>query len=155
MHLAADKREALPKFEEQLLDMVSQCSFQVILTPDIGDAHEIEQVRVAGGLLGEFGVGGRQRPREVRDRLARTLVQPGVDVVDHDVPAPALINGGLCVPKPQFRVVELLQQCDLMTPRQCCNAALHNCHVRPCCGERSEKFCVGRRDSALTASVGN
>ena len=68
----------------------------------------------------------RQPAREVGDRAAGPLVELSVDVVDEDVAAPPLLDGGLAVPEPQLSVVEFLQQRDVMAPRQLCNAALHN-----------------------------
>ena len=62
-----------------------------MLAADVGNAYEVEQIRVTGSLLGQFGVGRRQRVGEVGDRLARASVELGVDVVDQDVPAPATL----------------------------------------------------------------
>jgi len=67
------------------------------------------------------------------------------------VAAPTVGHGGLRVPQPQVSRGQLLQQGDLVPPRQSCNGALHNCRVWPSRGEGTHVLQVPRR---VAASVG-
>ncbi len=109
MDLSTDECEALAEFEEELLDVVGQCSFEVVLASDVCDADEVEEVGVAGSLLRQVGVCWRQCTGEVGDGLAGALVEFRVDVMGKDVAAPALVERHLGVPKAQVGGIQLLQ----------------------------------------------
>ena len=65
---------------------------------DVGPADEVEQVRVAGRLLGEVGVTGRQGVGEVGDSVPGPLVEAVGDVAGQHVPAPPVLGRLACVP---------------------------------------------------------
>ena len=56
VNLLPDEREALAEFQEELLDVVDQRTFEVTLPADVGVADEVEEVRVAGRFLRHVGV---------------------------------------------------------------------------------------------------
>jgi hypothetical protein len=116
--------------------------------PPLRGRQEVEQVRVAGGLLGEVGVGLRQRRREVADRIARALVQAPLDVQRQHVAAPALVDRLGGVPESQLGLLDLFDQRDLVPPGKLCNAALHNLPIGPCLGERPHVLEVAWRVAA-------
>lgn len=72
--------------------MIDKALLQVPFEPGLGGAEEVEQVRVAGGLLYEVGVGLRQGAADVRDRLAGPLVQAPVDLEGEDVATPPTLQ---------------------------------------------------------------
>jgi hypothetical protein len=78
--------------------MLGQGAFQVALAADVGDPDEVEDIRIAGSLLGQIRICGWQGVGEVGDGLAGPFVELGVDLVNQDVAAPAPFNSLLCVP---------------------------------------------------------
>lgn len=129
--LRPDEREALAQLEEELLHVADKLAFQISLVADVGVADEVEQVRVAGRLLGLVGVGGREGGGEVRDRLAGPLAEAGLYMVDEDVAAPAVLDRCCCVPQPGVCVRKLLDQSQMLIPGQLCKRRLHNCRLVP------------------------
>lgn len=96
--LTPDERESLPEFQQKLLDVIGQQTFQITFATDVRSANEVEEVWVAGRLLRQVGVRRRQGVGEVRNGLPGPLVELRVDVVDQDVPAPTLVDRHLGVP---------------------------------------------------------
>jgi len=72
---------ALTEFEQEPLEMIDEALFEVPLPPDVRLADEVEQVRVSGGLLGEVGITRGEGVREVADRVSRSVVTSGGDVL--------------------------------------------------------------------------
>jgi hypothetical protein len=99
VNLLANECETLAEFKQELLDLVDQSAFEVTLATDVRVADEIEDVGVAGRLLRQIGVGRRDGSGEVRDCSTGALVDPPFDVVDKNVAAPPLVDGGLGIPK--------------------------------------------------------
>jgi len=113
---------ALTEFEQEPLEMIDEALFEVPLPPDVRLADEVEQVRVSGGLLGEVGITRGEGVREVADRVSRSVVTSGGDVLSQDVPATPVLNRVARVPESKLRVRQLLDQSDLMSPRELCNS---------------------------------
>jgi hypothetical protein len=67
-----------------------------------------------------------QRSLEIRERLARALVQARLDFRDEDVASPAVIDSLPRVPEPKLGTFELLEQRDVVEPGQSCKRPLHN-----------------------------
>ena len=74
-------------------------------------------------------------------------MQSGVDLVAQDVSAPALLDGLVGVPKPGPRVVQLIEEGDLVIPGQLCKRPLHNCLVRPRGRKSPHVVEIARRES--------
>lgn len=131
MDLFPHECEPLTELQEELLDVVDRCAFQVALPSDVVVPDEVEETRVAGRLLRQIGVRRRQRVGEICNRASYAFVEPSVDVVDVDVSATAVLDGLLGIPEPQVGGIELIQQLDVVIPPHLCKPGLHNCHVRP------------------------
>ena len=62
-HLPADESEALAELEQELADVLEQLALEVALQLGFGDAEDVEEVRVLGGLLDHVeSSGGRASP---------------------------------------------------------------------------------------------
>jgi hypothetical protein len=80
VHLAAHECEADAEFEEKVAYVLEQAALEVPLLCIGTQREEVEDVWVLQGLLREVGVGGRERTREVRERLAYVLVKAGFNL---------------------------------------------------------------------------
>ena len=127
--------------------MVHESLFELPLRARLCSAEEIEQVRVLERLRGQFGVGGWQRPGEVGDGVALTLVPPVLDLNREHVAAPARFARLGGVPEAHGPVVNLLQQCDVVVPGDLCKHLLHDFAFGPSCGECAHVLEVARRES--------
>jgi len=58
--VAADESESVAEFEQEGLQPAGQGSFQVPFGDRAGQVEEVQHVGVAGQLLGQLGVCGRQ-----------------------------------------------------------------------------------------------
>ena len=143
-NLPPHEGESLAELEQELADVVDERLLHVALDAFVDRAEEVEQVRVAGGLLGEVGVGLGQRAGEVGDRPAGSLVEARLDVEGENVATPPLLDRRGGVPEPQVCVVELLQQGDVVVPGQCCKGALQNRRIWPGHCERAHVAEVAR-----------
>jgi hypothetical protein len=52
--------------------------------------------------------------------------ETGLDLEDEHIPAPAILDGMVSVPKPLLRGFDLLQECDVVVPGDLCKRRLHN-----------------------------
>jgi len=73
--LAAGERAAGPELEQQGLDLLDECVLELALMDWFGEVEEIQDVRVAGELLGELAVGWSELGGEIGGRGADPAVQ--------------------------------------------------------------------------------
>jgi hypothetical protein len=125
--------------------VIDELPLDLQLPQRLGNTEEVEQVRIAGGLLSQVGVARRHHRREIGDGLPRPSMQLTVDLQSQDVAAPSLRNRLRRVPEPHFRLAQLVEEHHVMAPGQLCCAALHNCRIRPRRGERPHVLEVARR----------
>jgi len=83
--LAADEGEAVAELEEEVLEPVHQRGLEVAFRDAAGEVEEVQDVGVAGELLGEFGVRRREPGGEVRRGGPNPGVQAVHDLVEQDV----------------------------------------------------------------------
>lgn len=75
--------------------------------------------------------------------------------MDEHGPGPAVLGVLAGIPVAQLRVIELAQELDDVTPRQMCNAALHNLVLRrPGLGERSHIEEISSREALHRGELG-
>jgi hypothetical protein len=77
-----------------------------------------EDIGILQGLLREVGLERRQRGGEIRDRLAGAGVGALRDLDGEDRAAPAVRDGGLCVPESVGARFKFIQEHELVSPRQ-------------------------------------
>ena len=58
------------------------------------------------------------------------LIQPAFNLVDQHIARPAVLCDFLCVPKAFFVIRELVQQSNIVSPRNLCSRLLHKFIVR-------------------------
>ena len=124
--------------------MIEERSLEIAFQLDLGDGQEVEKVRVFRDLLSQLPVRPRNGAVEVRDRLARTLVQARFDLVDQDVPAPTGVDRLLGVPDSSRQILQFVEQHLVVAPRELCSAALHNLQVWPRSCERPRVLEIAR-----------
>jgi hypothetical protein len=73
---------------------------------------------ILGGLLWQVQRRRRQRCREARRRLTAPPVESVLDLKRQGGSGPALLEGLLGVPGVRLRVGQLVEQEDVLTPRQ-------------------------------------
>lgn len=135
MVLAGDEGEAVPELEQEGLQPVDQRDLEVAFGDRAGEVEEVQDVGVAGELLGQLRVGG-QRSGEVGWSGAGPLVQLVQNLVEQHVPGPAVFHGGGGVPVAGRLVVEPVEQRGDVSPGQLSNGLLDDCRPRPGGGER-------------------
>jgi len=91
--LPADEREAVAELEQERLEPRDQGVLEVTFGGGLGEVEEVQDVGVAGELLGELAVGGGELGGEVGWGGPDPMVQVGGDVVGEDVAGPAVFEG--------------------------------------------------------------
>ena len=67
-------------------------------------------------------------------------------MMHQNVAGPPCVDGRCGIPEPQFSGAKLLEQGDVVVPRQLCKRRLHNCIPRPGLIEGSHVFQIARRE---------
>jgi len=98
MHLAANEREADAELEQEVAHALHESALKVALLRIRPESQEVEDVRVLLGLLGEVRVRWRERRLEIRERLASSRVQAGLNLGEEPVARPAVLDGLTRVP---------------------------------------------------------
>ena len=145
--LASDEGEAGAEFKEEVLDMGDQASFQFFFATATIGADEVEEVGIFEDLGGKVRVCRRQSGGEIVLGFALAEVLACLDLVDEDGLGPAVAGGGFGIPEAGGGIGELVEQGDIVTPRQLCNGALHNCLIRPSDGEGPHVFEIAWREA--------
>jgi len=98
--LPADESEAVAELEQERLEPRDQGVLEVAFGGGLGEVEEVQDVGVAGELLGELAVGGGELGWEVGGCSAGSAVKLVHDLVEQDVAGPALLHGrcGVVVP---------------------------------------------------------
>lgn len=144
--LAADKGEAHPQLEHEVLEVRDEPALEVALVGLWAEAQEVEAVGVLHQVRSEVGLRSGQGPGEVGDGFPLPAVQAALDLEDEHVAAPAVLEGGPCVPLALSVVTELLEQGDIVIPGTLCKHLLHKCLVRVRLGEGPYVLEVARRE---------
>jgi len=118
VHLPTDEREPRTKLGESVLQSSSQRGLDRPLAGPFGEVEEVEDVGILDDLLRLVGVDRVEVIDEVGGGGADPAVQAGRDVVLQHLPGPRVAGVVSGVPVPQVRVVELVEQCAHVTPRQ-------------------------------------
>lgn len=143
----SDEGEALPQLQQKLLHVGDQRGLEFLLMKAIGEREEVEDVRVLERLVRQVRLRLRQPRVEIGDGLAAALLQTGFDLHHQHVARPAVFDGFGCVPAARFRVVQLVQERQVVIPGQLCKGPLHNRGFGPCFGEGPHVLEVARRKS--------
>jgi len=124
--LAADEGEAGAELEHEALEVIDERLLDLALAARIGGPEEVEQVGVLEDLHRHVGLCGRQGLREVADRLAGACVRAVVDLQGEDIARPAVHERLPGIPEAVLRVIEPLEERDVVVPGQLCKRRLHN-----------------------------
>ena len=114
--LPPDQREAAAHLHQERLDVVEQSQLELPLLRPLSQAEELEVVGVLYRVANELGVGLRQRVLEAGERAALAPTEITHDLSLQNVARPAVLNCFVRVPKPRIAVIELRQQCDVLSP---------------------------------------
>jgi len=82
----------------------------------LGQRQEVEGVGIFKQLLGEIGLRFRQGVLKIRERLPTAPVSLAFDLVDKDIPAPAVLDGGPRIPQAVLRRFEAVKEGDVVAP---------------------------------------
>ena len=153
MVLAADEGEAHAQFQHEVAEMFHQSPLQFALPCLVGQRKEIEDVGVLEYLLSQVGLSRRQRLREVGDRPALAAVEVQLDLMHQHGPRPAMLDGFFGVPEALLRVLEFLDQYDVVAPGNFCHSLrqIYPVWSRQDCGRWSSGNC--RASCATIAAV--
>src|SRR5438067_13829600 len=89
------------------------------------ETEKIEVIRILYDLLGEFGLWRRKSSVEIRNSLPLPVEEIAFNLVNEDVPAPAVLNGLFGVPNALGHSLQLVQNRAVMEPWQLCSNLLH------------------------------
>jgi hypothetical protein len=92
-HLTPDEGEAAAQLQEEVAQLGQQPPFDLPLPGRGRHGQKIKVVGVLEDLLRHVRVRGRQRTREVGERLPFPLMQTALDLQDQDIRAPGRIRG--------------------------------------------------------------
>ncbi|MBB2903231.1 hypothetical protein FHR75_004073 [Kineococcus radiotolerans] len=123
--LASDEGHAVPERGQRLLQAADEALLHRPFAGAVGEGEVVEDVGVAGELLGELGVRLGELGFEVGGGGADAGVQPGVDLVGQDVAGPALLEGVGGVPVAGGALVEAAEEDGEVAPGQSCSGLLH------------------------------
>src|SRR5206468_12177539 len=95
---------------------------------------------------------------KIRNSLPLPMEEIAFNLVNEDIPAPAVLNGLLCVPNALSQSLQLVQNRAVMEPWQLCSNLLHKALVRPSLGKSPHIFEISWRKPAhlrkRTAKIG-
>jgi len=114
--LAADERESLAQFEQELLHVADKLRFEFALVERLGQREEVEDVRILERLLGQVRLRRREQGGEVGNRLAVSGMGLGIDLESQDIPGPAVGERTLHVPATDGEISDFLHQDNVMSP---------------------------------------
>jgi hypothetical protein len=125
--------------------MLEQTLFELALARRLAQPEKIELIGILEDLLRQIGLGSRQGAPEIRRRPALPQMQTALDLVNQDVAAPAMLDGGPGIPAARFGIGDFFEQGDLVPPGQLCKDTLHEVAVRLGRGEGPYVFEVPGR----------
>ena len=117
-NLTATKRKSYSKLKEKLLDVADKADPYVSFVSILGEREEIEVVRVLKKLAGKIRLWLWKRCLKVGHHFPLPLMQAGLDMNFEEVLAPSALDRGLGVPKTLLRSFKMVNQADVVTPRQ-------------------------------------
>ena len=109
VNLLPDEREAGAELEKGATQPGDQGRFKLMLSNSPGQPEEVEHVWVLGDLRSQLGVLAGQCELEVGRGGACPIPCSALDLVEEHVARPTPGNGGLGVPVPGVRLVELAE----------------------------------------------
>lgn len=128
--LTAHEGESRPKLQQELGQVFQEAPFQIPLLGPLPQHQKVEVVGVLQELLRQVGLRRGQRRREISQGAALPLQEAALDLVGERVAAPLLLPGLPGVLEARLRLLELLQQDDIVRPRQFCHRLWQILEVR-------------------------
>ena len=110
-----------------------------------GEAEKIEAVWILEAFPREIGLRFGQAEREVGHGRAAALPQARFNLHHQNVAGPAVLNRLCGIPAAGLGAGQLVQQRQLVIPRQLCKHRLHKFPLRPRLGKSPHVFEVARR----------
>lgn len=107
--------------------------------------QEIESIGILQRLYSQIGMWCRQAMLKIGDRLALAVEQAGFYMDVQHIARPTMLNGSTRICQPLGRILEALEQYQVMAPGQLCSSLLHNLDVGPSLGKGPHVFEVARR----------
>lgn len=101
-------------FEEKLLQLSDERGFEFALRGGLGEGEDVKNVRVFERLLPEVRLRRGKPGGEVGDGLAEPGVGMAIDLQGEEVAAPAFGERLLHVPAAGSKILDLLQQDDVV-----------------------------------------
>ena len=125
--LSADKSEADAELHQERLEVSYQAGFELALSEGLGEGQEVEDVGILEGLPRQIGLGRWQPLFEVGHRRPLPSVGLTLDHQGQTIAAPALREDLLHVPAAGIQVFDLLDQDEVVTPRELKNECAKRC----------------------------
>jgi len=139
--------EATAELQQELLNLRNQCILEFALLELRPELQEVEDLRVPDELLRKLGLWLRQSDGEVRHRGTLALDEPTLDVVDEDIAAPAVLDGGLGIPSTFLWLLNPVEQHLVVAPWNLCSNLLHKFGVGPGHSEGPHVLEVAHREA--------
>lgn len=140
MIFTADKGEPGSQFKEERPYMQKQSFLKITLCVVIPEAEKVEIIWVFEYLLCQFGLRCRQRNTEIAYCTSLALKESAFNLADKYISTPAMLYGATNLPFTFRWVLNIVQNPNIMAPRNLCNNLLHKYNVRPCLGKSSHIF---------------
>ena len=131
MHLSAHESKPGSQFKKEALDMVHQRFLHLSLTPRVGSAKKVEEIRIFKYLDRHIRGDRGQCRGEICNCFAMTFVSASFDLDGENISAPTVLNGFSCILQPVLPLMQFFEQGQIVVPRNLCKNLLHNCSVSP------------------------
>lgn len=114
----------------------------------LGQAEEVEDIRILERVAREIGLQWRQPLRKIGDRIASACVRGRLDLHDQHAARPAVFEHLGGIPVAMRGTFDLVEQGAKVEPRNLCSRLLHKFRIRPCLRKRAHVFQVAWRETA-------
>ncbi len=131
----ADEGEPHAQLDQELGHPVGQELAELVFPGAPAGIEEAQVVSALEHVFGQIGVAGRHQAAEVADGTRGGRDGPEVDVVDEDVAGPAVGGGLFRIGQAVAAGLEVLEEGDLVVPRQLSKRRLDNFGAPPCFGK--------------------
>ncbi|HEY1215514.1 MAG TPA: hypothetical protein VGE93_17930 [Bryobacteraceae bacterium] len=152
--LAPHERESGAQFEEETRDVLGERALDVAFLGVLGQAKEVEDIRILERVAREIGLRWRQALRKVGDRIACARVRGRLDLHGQHITRPAAFERFGGIPVAMRGIFDLVEQGAKMEPRQLCSRLLHKFRIRPGLGKGAHVFQVARRETSHIRECG-
>ena len=142
--LTSHKGEPDAEFEKELAQVVEEAALPIAFMGIVSESEKIEVVRIFGDVPREVGLRRGQRAVEVGDGFPLPVQPPRFELMNHDVAAPAMLNGRFGIPDAVLARGKFFQDREIVIPGDLCKHRFHNCFIRPGLTERGQSFHAGK-----------